>query len=203
MRTLASCRGGPAVCRTSPQLVALPMQAPTAAHLPQAARDASGTLLLQADASAICTDKGALAQASAFAAASGSGTCTASAAAEAQAVCLAPTAFTQATASAFASECQGAVACLHVGLWQSCCLASRQSRPAFCPARTAATRCLSLLKPGTLPLNRWERAHCCAPVALQHCFRTMALHWHHVVHRGHFHLSAPGCKLTAMPHCSY
>ena len=78
--------------------------------------DRSGTLLLQADASAICTDKGALAQASAFAAASGSGTCTASAAAEAQAVCLAPTDFTQATATAFASERQGEFVCFSVGL---------------------------------------------------------------------------------------
>ena len=96
-------------------------------HMKLVPRDRSAPLLLQADASAICTDKGALAQASAFAAASGSGTCTASAAAEAQAVCLVPTVFTQATATAFASERHGGVACSSVGLWLSCGLASGQS----------------------------------------------------------------------------
>ena len=92
-------------------------------HKTMVLHDRSAALLLQADASAICTDKEALAQASAFAAASGSGTCTASAAAEAQAVCLVPTVFTQATATAFASERHGGVACSSVGLWLSCCLA--------------------------------------------------------------------------------
>ena len=128
--------GGPAACRTSTQSAALPMHAPTTARLPQAAQqndthDSSATLLLQAQASAICTDKGALAQASAFAAASGSGTCTASAAAEAQAVCLVPTVFTQATASAFASERLGVNCMLFCGALAVLLPGQQTVKPAF------------------------------------------------------------------------
>ena len=148
--------------------------------------DRCGTLLLQAQASAICTDKGALAQASAFAAASGSGTCTASAAAEAQAVCLVPTVFTQATASAFASEHQGGMAWFSAGLWLSRCLACRQSDLQSIHTTVSqmfqhlmlkrGSTASHMLGGGTLPFKAGT-----GPVALKHCFWDVALHWHHNV----------------------